>query len=227
MSRDPPRRDNQSQTTRFRDDRADRYSRKDDDDYCGSSRRDSEREYGRGGGGPPSSRRNGEERPGDRDRNRDVRGERNGNGNRYRDGNRDRDRDGDGSYGRGRDRRDDRRRDGVDDLRRDRDRDDRRAGPSRRSASPRPRSSKPESRSRSRSRSEAAEDKAKPNFGNSGLLAAATKTVQHGDGTKTVLKYHEPPEARKPTVGWRLYVFKGKEQVGMSFHVWLSSTPCS
>lgn len=58
------------------------------------------------------------------------------------------------------------------------------------------------------------EDKMKPNFGNSGLLAAATKTVENNDGTKTILKYHEPPEARKPTLGWRLYVFKGKEQVG-------------
>lgn len=28
------------------------------------------------------------------------------------------------------------------------------------------------------------------------------------------LKYHEPPEARKPVVNWRLYVFKGSEQVG-------------
>ncbi len=28
------------------------------------------------------------------------------------------------------------------------------------------------------------------------------------------LKYHEPPEARKPTQNWRLYVFKGDEQVG-------------
>ena len=97
---------------------------------------------------------------------------------------------------------------------RDRDRDSRHAGPSRRSASPRPRSSKPGSQSRSRSRYAAVEDKAKPNFAPSGLLAAATKTVQLGDGTKTVLKYHEPPEARKPTGGWRLYVFKGKEQVG-------------
>ena len=59
-----------------------------------------------------------------------------------------------------------------------------------------------------------AEDKAKPNFAPSGLLAAATKTVQHGDGTKTVLKYHEPPEARKPVQGWRLYVFRGEEQTG-------------
>ncbi|RPD62379.1 SMAD/FHA domain-containing protein [Lentinus tigrinus ALCF2SS1-7] len=129
--------------------------------------------------------------------------------NRTRD--RDRYRDEDRDHGRGREREDDRRRD-----RDDRDRDFRRTGPSRRSASPRPRSVKPEgSPSRSRSRSAAAEDKAKPNFAPSGLLAAATKTVQHGDGTKTVLKYHEPPEARKPSVGWRLYVFKGKEQVDL------------
>jgi len=30
-----------------------------------------------------------------------------------------------------------------------------------------------------------------------------------------VLKYNEPPEARKPNKGWRLYVFKGNEQVDM------------
>jgi smad nuclear-interacting protein 1 len=35
--------------------------------------------------------------------------------------------------------------------------------------------------------------------------------------TGVVLKYHEPPEARKPTKNWRLYVFKGKEQVGEWF----------
>jgi len=29
------------------------------------------------------------------------------------------------------------------------------------------------------------------------------------------LKYSEPPEARKPNKGWRMYVFKGKEQVDM------------
>lgn len=29
-----------------------------------------------------------------------------------------------------------------------------------------------------------------------------------------VLKYNEPPEARKPNKSWRLYVFKGKEQLG-------------
>jgi hypothetical protein len=47
-----------------------------------------------------------------------------------------------------------------------------------------------------------------------GLLAAATNALKHADGTSTVLKYNEPPEARKPAEGWRIYVFKGKEQVG-------------
>lgn len=97
----------------------------------------------------------------------------------------------------------------------DRDRrDSARGGSSRRSASPRrPRSGSRASKS-AHSRSKSPEDKAKPNFTPSGLLAAATKSIKHADGTTTVLKYHEPPEARKPTVGWRLYVFKGKEQVG-------------
>ncbi|KAG6872416.1 hypothetical protein C0995_009930 [Termitomyces sp. Mi166 len=93
-----------------------------------------------------------------------------------------------------------------------------RSGPSssRRSASPRHRSSRPDSerpRSRSGSRSPPPENKAKPNFKPSGLLAAETNTVKTSDGNSTVLKYNEPPEARKPTVGWRLYVFKGSEQV--------------
>jgi smad nuclear-interacting protein 1 len=49
----------------------------------------------------------------------------------------------------------------------------------------------------------------KPNFAPSGLLAKETNTVQ---GVQ--LKYNEPPEARKPLKNWRLYVFKGKDQVG-------------
>ncbi|KAF7985595.1 hypothetical protein HWV62_3893 [Athelia sp. TMB] len=69
------------------------------------------------------------------------------------------------------------------------------------------------SQSPSGSKSPSAVDKAKPNFAPSGLLAAATNTVQAADGTKTVLKYNEPPEARKPILSWRLYVFKGSEQV--------------
>jgi len=49
-------------------------------------------------------------------------------------------------------------------------------------------------------------EKQKPNYGLSGLLAAATNT-KNG----VVLKYHEPPEARRQK-GWRIYVFKdGKE----------------
>lgn len=48
-----------------------------------------------------------------------------------------------------------------------------------------------------------------PNFAPSGALAAETNTFQG-----VVLKYNEPPEARKPVRPWRLYVFKGREQVG-------------
>ena len=80
-----------------------------------------------------------------------------------------------------------------------------------RSASPRERSLR--SRSSSGSRSPKLE-KGKPNFSQSGLLAAETNTVKAADGTSTVLKYNEPPEARKPTLSWRLYVFKGSEQTG-------------
>jgi len=49
-------------------------------------------------------------------------------------------------------------------------------------------------------------EKQKPNYGLSGKLAAATN-MKNG----IVLKYHEPPEAKR-TKGWRIYVFKdGKE----------------
>lgn len=75
-----------------------------------------------------------------------------------------------------------------------------------------------------------------PNFGLSGKLAAETNTVKGvvrsqaecasfeealwnsqpccGPFFSQVLKYNEPPEARKPNKNWRLYVFKGKEQLG-------------
>ncbi|KIJ32044.1 hypothetical protein M422DRAFT_106838, partial [Sphaerobolus stellatus SS14] len=53
----------------------------------------------------------------------------------------------------------------------------------------------------------------------SGLLAAETNTVKNTDGTGTFLKYNEPPEARKPPQSWRLYVFKGKEQVAELLHI--------
>ena len=60
------------------------------------------------------------------------------------------------------------------------------------------------------------EDKQKPDFKNSGLLAAATNTVHKSDGTKTLLKYNEPPEARKPTDHWRLYDFEDEKDPGES-----------
>ena len=52
---------------------------------------------------------------------------------------------------------------------------------------------------------------AKPNFELSGKLAAETNTFNG-----VVLKYHEPPEAKLPTKKWRLYVFKGDQQIGMN-----------
>jgi len=53
-------------------------------------------------------------------------------------------------------------------------------------------------------------EKQKPNFRPSGLLAAASNTVSTSNGA-IVLKYHEPPESRKPPSSqpWRLYIFKG------------------
>ncbi|KAL4785696.1 SMAD/FHA domain-containing protein [Aspergillus varians] len=59
-------------------------------------------------------------------------------------------------------------------------------------------------------------DKEKPNFGNTGRLAAESNTVDI-NGSAVVLKYHEPAEARKPPAkeSWRLYVFKGKDLLEM------------
>ncbi|KAK1922143.1 SMAD/FHA domain-containing protein [Papiliotrema laurentii] len=57
----------------------------------------------------------------------------------------------------------------------------------------------------------------KPNFANSGLLAKETNTVKGVE-----LKYNEPPEARKPLKNWRLYVFKGKEQLDL-IHIYRQS----
>lgn len=49
-------------------------------------------------------------------------------------------------------------------------------------------------------------NKAKPDFGLSGKLAEETNTYNG-----VVIKYSEPPEARKPKRRWRLYPFKGDE----------------
>ncbi|KAI4655588.1 hypothetical protein J4E93_000302 [Alternaria ventricosa] len=53
-------------------------------------------------------------------------------------------------------------------------------------------------------------DKEKPNFKPTGALAKAANRVE---GTKISLKYHEPPEARKPPASqpWRIFVFKGDD----------------
>lgn len=56
-----------------------------------------------------------------------------------------------------------------------------------------------------------AEEKQKPNFGLSGALA---KDDDKGNVYKGVqLKFSEPPEARAPNTQWRLYVFKGEENL--------------
>ena len=45
-------------------------------------------------------------------------------------------------------------------------------------------------------------------MGLSGKLLEETNTVNG-----VVVKYSEPPEARKPRTRWRLYVFKGNEEL--------------
>ncbi|KAK8113945.1 Forkhead-associated (FHA) domain protein [Apiospora kogelbergensis] len=55
--------------------------------------------------------------------------------------------------------------------------------------------------------------KEQPNFGITGTLAAASNSIAQADGSTIVLKYHEPPEARKPPPKdtWKLFVFKGAD----------------
>ena len=67
--------------------------------------------------------------------------------------------------------------------------------------------------------------KEKANFGNTGLLAAASNSATQADGSTVTLKYHEPSEARKPSPRdqWKLYVFKGDDIVDT---VDLSSRSC-
>ena len=169
-------------------------------------RREKDRDYGRERDRPGRSRYDdNRDRSRFDDRRRDRRDE---DEDRYR-SRRDRDREPRESRGPGRN--SDRDRERERDSGREPEWGVRAGGSSRRSASPRGRSGATSARG---SRSRSPEDKGKPNFGASGLLAAETKTVKHGDGTKTVLKYHEPPEARKPLVGWRLYVFKDNNQSG-------------
>ncbi|RDA90160.1 hypothetical protein CP533_0528 [Ophiocordyceps camponoti-saundersi (nom. inval.)] len=57
--------------------------------------------------------------------------------------------------------------------------------------------------------------KERPNWTNTGALAAASNSVVQADGSSTTLKYHEPVEARKPPPRdiWKLFVFKDTEIV--------------
>lgn len=50
--------------------------------------------------------------------------------------------------------------------------------------------------------------KEKPNFEQSGALTEDTNTYRG-----VVIKYNEPPEARKPKRKWRFYIFKGEQQL--------------
>lgn len=61
---------------------------------------------------------------------------------------------------------------------------------------------------------EAGNDKEKEgvNLGLSGALANETNTMNG-----VVVKYSEPPEARKPKKKWRLYVFKGEEELPLLY----------
>lgn len=173
------------------------------------------------------------ERGGDRDRDRERRRERDRRGDREDD-------DSDRRHRRREDR--DKDRDGRSDRdrERDRDRDRRRDRSSERHSSRREtrqlEDSKPETNNADNKRSlikrsgplpsqgdtfavstgeEPEKPKEKPNFGNTGVLAAQSNTVTQADGTTVTLKYHEPPEARKPAPRdqWRLYVFKGDEVI--------------
>lgn len=56
-------------------------------------------------------------------------------------------------------------------------------------------------------------EKQKPNFAQTGRLAAESNTIKSAAGATIILKYHEPPESRKPSPAhaWRMYVFKDSE----------------
>lgn len=71
----------------------------------------------------------------------------------------------------------------------------------------------------------AEKEKEKINWKTTGLLAAETNTVQVSTSEKIVLKYNEPPDARKPPASarWRLFIFKGPDTLG---NVQLSTQSC-
>jgi len=66
-------------------------------------------------------------------------------------------------------------------------------------------------------RSAPAKPKQEPNFAPSGKLSKANETqadgARDGQGQRAPVKYSEPPDSRMPDKKWRLFVFKGEEQL--------------
>jgi smad nuclear-interacting protein 1 len=137
-----------------------------------------------------------------RSRSRSPRRSRDDDRDRRRDDDRDRRRDDDRDRRRDDDR--DRRRDDSRDRRGEEERYPRETRP--RDRSPHPAENWGKSEAPKKGTEEGGEEKAKPNFGLSGKLAAETNTYKG-----IVLKYNEPAESRKPTLRWRLYPLKGDE----------------
>lgn len=72
---------------------------------------------------------------------------------------------------------------------------------------------RPENQDNASSSDQPAQPKAEPNFELSGKLTEDTNTYKG-----VVIKYNEPPEARKPKKRWRLYPFKNDEAL-KPFHM--------
>jgi len=63
-------------------------------------------------------------------------------------------------------------------------------------------------------RKEPEKPKQEPDFAPSGKLSKANETQQDGSKpAQAAVKYSEPADARAPDKAWRLYVFKGEEQL--------------
>ena len=150
------------------------------------------------------SRRKESDRDRDRDhdrRRRDRRRSRTPDSSRRRDGDGDRERDRKRRRSRSRDRRH-RRRDDAEEV----ESESKRAEPIKRSG---PLPSQADSWAVTKGE-DPEKPKEKPNYGTTGVLAAASNSVAQADGSTVTLKYHEPPEARKPPAKdqWKMFIFK-------------------